>query len=220
MREALKKSLWLHALLVGPVTVLVVLQSMVRVPVLDKVEFEVIEKTISSDKKIVKIEEQEVNSVKQNEKQERIFEQPVKEVFGLQKDTLLDEGSNADNTVSIKKGNTVLKEQDNEIAENDDPLPVPKPEYMVTQMPILIKKVTPVYPKKAKDSGFETTVELNVLIDEKGIVRLVKLVDDPGMGIGQAAIEAMRQFKFKPAKIAGKPVAVEIRYEIEFEINS
>ncbi|HMQ11149.1 MAG TPA: TonB family protein [Oligoflexia bacterium] len=219
MNEALKKSLLFHFLFIGPVVFTLVSQNKINRSGLNKIEFQVIEKTIPKDKKIIKIEEQEVNAVKQqNQKQKEVSKEPAKKVFGLQKNTLLNDSSSEG--VAIKKGNTVLKEQDNEIAENDDPLPVPKPEYMVTQMPVLLEEVIPQYPQEAKNNNFETSVAINILIDEKGIVRSAVLIEDPGMGLGKAALDAVKQYKFKPAKIADKTVAVEIRYYVEFKINA
>lgn len=218
MNEALKKSLLFHFLFIGPVIFTLVSQNTIDRSGLKKIEFQVIEKSIPKDKKIVKVDEQEVNAVKQNQKQEIVTKQPVKKVFGLQKNTLVDQG--AEGGVEIKKGNTVLKKQDNDIAQNDDPLPVPKPEYMVTQMPVLLEEVIPQYPQEAKNNNFETSVAINILIDEQGLVRSAVLVEDPGMGLGKAALEAIKKYKFKPAKIADKTVAVEIRYYVEFKINA
>ena len=39
-----------------------------------------------------------------------------------------------------------------------------------------------------------------------------------GMGLDEKAMEAVKQYKFKPAREAGKPVAVELNVEVNFQI--
>ena len=39
-----------------------------------------------------------------------------------------------------------------------------------------------------------------------------------GMGLDEKAVEAVRQYRFKPAMEAGKPVVVEMNVEVTFDI--
>jgi len=143
---------------------------------------------------------------------------PVREVFGASRNTYTD--SSAADGIEIKKGNTLAKEVDTlKLEDSDvDALPTPTEEYLVSDMPVLLSEVRPNYPKEAKEKQLEGAVSLDVLIDEKGSVRQVSVIE--GLEIFRAgAVEAMRKFKFKPAKVDGKPVAVRIRYSIKFKLE-
>ncbi len=39
----------------------------------------------------------------------------------------------------------------------------------------------------------------------------------PGMGLDQKAVEAVRQYKYKPGMKDGKPVMVELNVEVKFQ---
>jgi protein TonB len=39
-----------------------------------------------------------------------------------------------------------------------------------------------------------------------------------GMGLDEKAVEAVKQYKFKPATLQGKPVPVEVNIEVNFRI--
>jgi protein TonB len=143
---------------------------------------------------------------------------PVREVFGASRNSYTD--SSVADGVEIKKGNTLAKEVDTlKLQDSDaDALPTPTEEYLVSDMPVLLSEVRPNYPQEAKEKQLEGVVSLDVLIDEKGSVRQVSVIE--GLEIFRAgAVEAMKKFKFKPAKVDGKPVAVRIRYSIKFKLE-
>jgi TonB family protein len=140
-----------------------------------------------------------------------------REVFGLNRNSYTD--SSAGNTgIAVKMGNTIAKAADKEIlkASDSDSLPTPTEEYLVSQMPRVLSEVRPVYPKAAKEKHIEGSVALSVLIDEKGNVRQVDFLDGEEI-FKNEAIEAMRKFRFSPANVSGKNVAVKIRYVIHFK---
>lgn len=143
---------------------------------------------------------------------------PVREVFGASRKTYTD--SSATDGVEIKKGNTLAKEVDTlKLEDTDaDSLPTPTEEYLVSDMPVLISEVRPVYPREAKEKQLEGAVSLDVLIDDKGNVRQVSVIEGPEI-FKTGAVEAMKKFKFRPAKVEGKPVAVRIRYSIKFKLE-
>ncbi len=144
---------------------------------------------------------------------------PTREVFGANRNSYTDESQGREG-VEIKKGNTLAKEVDSTRLEDSDAdsLPRPTEEYLVSEMPSVLSEVRPVYPKEARDKQLEGTVALDVLIDEKGLVRQVNVIE--GLDIfRQAAINAMKGYKFRPAKVDGKSVAVRIRYSINFQLE-
>jgi TonB family protein len=149
---------------------------------------------------------------------------PVKKVFGLSRDSLTDDQkSDADSSVNVnvKMGNTILKVEDDLILDEDDPTQIPAPteEYLVETMPLLKKEVLPIYPNNAKDAKLEGRVELKLLIDEKGRVRKVEVLSGEEIFL-EEAVRAIKQFEFQPARLNGKTVAVEIRYVLNFKLES
>lgn len=145
---------------------------------------------------------------------------PAREIFGANRNSYTDESVGNDEAVEAKKGNTLAKDVDKTVLEDSDAgsLPTPTEEYLVSEMPVVMSEVRPVYPKEAKDKQLEGAVALDVLIDDKGSVRQVNVIEGPEI-FRSGAIEAMKKFKFRPAKVDGKPVAVRIRYSLNFELE-
>lgn len=104
-------------------------------------------------------------------------------------------------------------------SSNIESLPVAAEEYLVTEMPLLIDEVRITYPEEAKQQRLQGKVVMDLLIDAEGRVRDVKLVSGEHSLLNQAAADAVRSFKFKPANIEGKSVAVKIRYAYRFVLE-
>jgi len=81
----------------------------------------------------------------------------------------------------------------------------------------------PQYTRRARGAGIEGDVVLRYTIDERGNIGDVKLIDGlagGGFGLNQAAIEAVKRWKFIPATLAnGEPVAVCYTLTIRFELG-
>ena len=88
----------------------------------------------------------------------------------------------------------------------------------VEEFPEAIRRVPPAYPDAARQAKVEGTVALQVLVGRDGLVRDVKVVKSVP-GLDQAAIEAVRQWKFKPALTKGEPVAVWVMVPVVFTLN-
>lgn len=144
---------------------------------------------------------------------------PVREIFGASRDSYT-ESDAGDEGVEAKKGNTLAKEVDKTVLQDSDvgSLPTPTEEYLVSEMPVVLSEIRPVYPKEAKEKQLEGAVALDVLIDDQGLVRQVSVIEGPEI-FRAGAVEAMKKFKFKPAKVDGKPVAVRIRYLLNFKLE-
>ena len=82
---------------------------------------------------------------------------------------------------------------------------------------LLINKVPPKYPKKARKNHIEGTVVLHAEISKEGeIADLSAISGDPMLT--QAALDAVRQWKYRPYLIDGKPVAVETEIRVNFQL--
>jgi TonB family protein len=72
------------------------------------------------------------------------------------------------------------------------------------------------YPAELAGSGVEGAVELLLLIDESGEVAEAVLSSSPNPLLAEAALHAAAGLRFVPAKLAGSPVAVRIRFSYRF----
>ncbi len=144
---------------------------------------------------------------------------PVREVFGASRESYTDSAVQGDG-VEAKKGNTLAKEADaTQLLDSDaTSLPTPTEEYLVSEMPQVLTEIRPLYPIEAKAKQLEGSVVMDILIDEQGVVRQVSVIEGAEI-FRPGATEAMKKFKFKPAKVEGKPVAVRIRYTLNFKLE-
>jgi TonB family protein len=139
-----------------------------------------------------------------------------RQVYGISRKAVT-----TDSGLDVKPGNTLAKTPDLEKLQptDADSLPVPTEDYLVTQMPELSHEVFVPYPPAAKKRGVQGAVIMELLIDAAGNVRQAKLVDGPDPELNSAALSAAQDFKFKPAYLQQKPVAVRIRYSYKFVIK-
>ncbi|HLV60796.1 MAG TPA: TonB-dependent receptor [Fredinandcohnia sp.] len=90
---------------------------------------------------------------------------------------------------------------------------------VVTRLPEVIESVPAEYPPEAEALGLEGEVVLEVDISAEGEVLDVRVVGPAGNGFDEAAVEAVRAFRFLPAEIDGQPAAVTIEYRYRFELR-
>jgi protein TonB len=82
----------------------------------------------------------------------------------------------------------------------------------------LIHDVTPQYPTEAGRERIEGPVVLMAVIGTDGTVKEVRV--ESGLPIlAQAAIDAVRQWRYKPYVIDGEPVEVDSRITINFTLS-
>ncbi len=76
----------------------------------------------------------------------------------------------------------------------------------------------PEYSEEARQSKYQGTVVLWVIIDAQGHPRELRVARSLGLGLDEKAIEAVRQWRFEPAMKDGQPVAVEVNVEVSFRL--
>jgi periplasmic protein TonB len=81
----------------------------------------------------------------------------------------------------------------------------------------LISSVPPVYPMLAKNQRVSGNVTIDALIDANGRVTTTKVVSGPTL-LQQAAMDALKQWKYQPASLDGKPVSVHLTVTIQFRL--
>jgi periplasmic protein TonB len=69
---------------------------------------------------------------------------------------------------------------------------------------------------EARKNGTTGTVLLTVVVTSKGDVTQIRISKSLGSGLDEKAIEAVRQWKFKPATKDGQPVSVQVSMEMAF----
>jgi len=82
----------------------------------------------------------------------------------------------------------------------------------------LISSVPPVYPALAKTQHVAGNVVIDALIDPYGRVTETKIISGPAM-LHEAAMNALRQWKYQPAMLDGKPVAMHLSVTIQFRLQ-
>ena len=86
--------------------------------------------------------------------------------------------------------------------------------------PEVVTKVDPKYPEEAKKEGVSGKVVLDVVIDSKGAVVDVNVLEDPDARLSAAAADAVRQWRFEPARDSrGKPIAVCYVLTVKFHLK-
>ncbi|HZO14339.1 MAG TPA: TonB family protein, partial [Polyangiaceae bacterium] len=95
----------------------------------------------------------------------------------------------------------------------------PPPQRKIT-MPEPLEYVPPVYPEEAKKQRIEGAVVLKLTIDVDGKVLDAQVLEPGGHGFDEAALEAAKKLKFKPARYEdGKPFKAVIKYRYTFELE-
>jgi len=85
--------------------------------------------------------------------------------------------------------------------------------------PVPIQKREPEYTPEARQAGLQGAVLLRVMIDETGVPQDIQVVRSLGLGLDQKAIEAVKNWRFKPGTTKyGQPVRVAANIEISFRL--
>ncbi len=80
-------------------------------------------------------------------------------------------------------------------------------------------KVDPTYPEAAKNAGREGEVVLQAIITEKGIPIDIVAQTDLGLGLEEAAIEALKKTTFSPAITGGVPIPIRVSIRYTFTLR-
>jgi len=82
---------------------------------------------------------------------------------------------------------------------------------------LLIRKVNPVYPPLARQARISGTVLLQAQISKDGSIENLQLISGHPM-LAPAAIEAVKQWKYKPYLLNGEPVEVDTQVQVNFTL--
>lgn len=86
--------------------------------------------------------------------------------------------------------------------------------------PRTLLRIEPHYPEMARRAKRQGVVVLEAEIGRDGILRSARAVNPPlGFGLEEAALEALRRWKFAPAELDGRPIAVFYRLSVNFRLH-
>ena len=86
--------------------------------------------------------------------------------------------------------------------------------------PVAMSPIRPVYPEIAQEAGIEGVVVVQAFIDEKGRVKETLILKGvPNTGLDDAAMEAIRKTRFRPAKQRERAVGVWISIPVNFKLK-
>lgn len=83
---------------------------------------------------------------------------------------------------------------------------------------LLVRKVNPTYPPLARQARIQGTVVLHAVISKDGSIENLQLVSGHPM-LAPAAIEAVKQWKYKPYLLNGEPVEVDTEVQVNFTLS-
>ncbi len=145
-------------------------------------------------------------------------QKPVPLVVGISMSSTTTAGS-----FSAAVGNTVYGKTGNTAQDPSEVKAYSAPKYAaihtVDSAPMVTGEVKIPYPEEAKRAGIEGPVILAITVDHEGKVVAAKIVSGPGYGLNEAAVTAIRRFKFKPAFKGGEAVSTEMRYTYTFLLD-
>jgi protein TonB len=84
--------------------------------------------------------------------------------------------------------------------------------------PRIYRRVEPVYPPLAKAMRIQGTVRLAAVIDEDGAVAALKLICGHPLLVN-AAMDAVKHWRYRPAERNGKPVRAVIPVAVRFDLS-
>ena len=86
--------------------------------------------------------------------------------------------------------------------------------------PIALSPIRPTYPEIAQEAGIEGVVIVQAFIDKKGRVKETLILKGvPNTGLDEAAMEAIRKTRFRPAKQRERAVGVWISIPVNFKLK-
>lgn len=84
--------------------------------------------------------------------------------------------------------------------------------------PIVTYSAVPGYPEEARKSKLSGNVIVGLIVDQDGNPREVHVARGLGNQLDEKAVEAVQQYRFKPATRNGEPVAVALNVEVNFRV--
>ncbi len=82
----------------------------------------------------------------------------------------------------------------------------------------LTTKVQPIYPAAAKKAGIQGQVLFEAVISKEGVPLDIRVVASPDDDLTQSAMEAVRQWRYRPTLLNGNPVEIVTQIIINYTL--
>jgi TonB family protein len=132
-------------------------------------------------------------------------------------------------TITVKPGGQspflafVLKPEDEASGSGQPSMPGTSPKKIrvngAREEAKLIYSPPPKYPASAKARGIQGLVRIDATISAAGVPAKLRIVSSPDKLLSKAALDGVRQWRYKPTLLNGKPVAVETLIDVNFTLR-
>jgi protein TonB len=85
--------------------------------------------------------------------------------------------------------------------------------------PSIVYRVEPTYSEEARKAKYQGVVVLSAIVRKDGTIEILKVVRGLGLGLDENAIQALKQWKFRPGMKNGVPVDVALNIEVNFSLR-
>jgi TonB family protein len=85
--------------------------------------------------------------------------------------------------------------------------------------PTILSRVEPEYTEEARAARYQGTVVLEVIVRADGTADIARIVRPLGLGLDEAAMKAVKQWRFRPGVRNGQPVDVLLNIEVSFNLK-
>lgn len=85
--------------------------------------------------------------------------------------------------------------------------------------PTVVYRIEPNYSEEARRARYQGSVVLSAIIRKDGSIQILKVIRGLGLGLDENAIEALKQWKFRPGTRSGEPVDVALNIEVNFALR-
>ena len=83
----------------------------------------------------------------------------------------------------------------------------------------LLRSRPPAYPERAREAGIEGVVLIRAVILTDGTPSSLVLLNSPDQDLGQAALEAVRQWRYQPVLLNGAPIEAIATITVNFRLD-
>jgi TonB family protein len=85
--------------------------------------------------------------------------------------------------------------------------------------PSVVSRVEPQYSEEARKARYQGTVVLEAIVRKDGTVDILRVVRSLGFGLDENAIQALKQWRFRPGMKGGIAVDVALNIEVNFNLR-
>lgn len=93
------------------------------------------------------------------------------------------------------------------------------PASSATEIPVLVVRVDPAYPESARRMHADGLIVLEAVISASGTVEEVRVVKSANPLLDAAALRAVEQWRYRPAKLNGRAVRVALTVTVRFSLH-